>query len=72
MRLKKWIVLFIGVVLVFNFAACGSSQQAESNTTTDSEKVQVSSVETGTTDHSTDSSLEPDKPEKLQKKTAPE
>ncbi len=63
MNLKKWIVLFIGIALVFSFAACGSGQQTESNTTTDSEKVQVSSMETGTTDHSIDSSSEPDKPE---------
>ena len=63
MSLKKRIVLFIGIALVFNFAACGSGQQTESNITTDSEKVQVSSVETGTKDHSTDSSSEPDNPE---------
>ncbi len=60
MRLKKWIVLFIGVVLVFNFAACGSGQQAEPSTTADSKTIQESCTEPVATAHSEDATSEPE------------
>lgn len=62
MRRKKWAVLLLGIALVFSLAACDSGQQAESNTTTDSDFMQESSVEPGTTDHLADSTSETDKP----------
>jgi len=60
MSLKKWIVLFIGIALVFNLAACGSSQQAEQNTTAASKTIQESGTESGTTVHSEDATSEPE------------
>ena len=59
MSLKTWIVLFVGIALVFSLAACGSGQQAESNTIADSESIQGSSSKPGMTEPSADSTSEP-------------
>ncbi len=60
MNVKKWIVLFGGIALAFSLAACGSDQQAESNTTPDSETTQESSTEPVMTEHAEDATSEPE------------
>ena len=60
MNTKKWIVLFVGIALAFSLAACGSGQQAEPNTTTDSKTIQESGTEPATAVHSEDATSEPE------------
>jgi len=59
MNVKKRIVLFVGIALTFCLAACGSDQQAESDTIPDSETIQERSTEPVMTGHSEDVTPEP-------------
>ena len=59
MNVKKWIVLFIGIMLLICLAACGSEQTA-SNTTPDSETTQESSTQPAIPIQPTDPQAEAD------------
>lgn len=58
MSSKKWVLLFVGILLVFSLAAFGSAQQAEMNTTPYSETTQESSTGPVKKEHSEDATSE--------------
>ena len=60
MKVKNRIILIIAIVLVLGLAACGSGQQAEPNTATDSKTIQESGTEPATAVHSEDATSEPE------------
>ncbi len=63
MKAKNWIILIIGIVLAFSLVACDSGQKTGPNTAIDVEGTQDKRIQANTTDHSTDPTSAPDKPE---------